>query len=178
MRIKKPTARRNRAIRASKLRVIDEEGNQVGVLSKDEALRAARERDLDLVEISPNTDPPVAKIVDWGKYSYQKTKKLQKAKQKSKASDLKQMRMGLKIGEHDLEVKLKKIASMMEQGHKVKVMVFFRGREMAHKDLGFDLAQRVIEYFEDSISVDQKPQLSGKQLTFVIRSTNAKAKNP
>lgn len=177
MRIKKPTARRNHAIRASKLRVIDEEGNQVGVLSKDEALRAAQENDLDLVEISPNADPPVAKIVDWGKYSYQKTKKLQKARQKSKASDLKQMRFGLKIGEHDLEVKLKKVASMLDQGHKVKIMIFFRGREMAHKDLGFNLADRVIEYYKDSISVDQKPQLSGKQLIFVIRSTNAKTKD-
>jgi translation initiation factor IF-3 len=178
MRIKKPTERRNHAIRAPKLRVIDEAGNQVGVLSKEEAIRAAKEKELDLVEISPNANPPVAKIVEWGKYSYQKTKKLQKARQKAKASDLKQMRFGLKIGQHDLEVKTNKIASMLEQGHKVKVMVFFRGREMAHKDLGFDLARRVIEYFGDSISVDQQPQLSGKQLTFVIRSTNAKAKNP
>lgn len=147
------------------------------MLSKDEALRAAQEKELDLVEISPNAEPPVAKIVDWGKYSYQKTKQLQKAKKKSKASELKQMRFGLKIGEHDLEVKLKKISSMLEQGHKVKVMVFFRGRELAHKDLGFDLARKVIEYFQDTIAVDQEPQLSGKQLIFVIRSTNAQTKN-
>lgn len=167
-------ARRNHAIRAHKLRVIDEEGNQVGVLSKEQALSAAREKELDLVEISPNANPPVAKIVDWGKYSYEKTKKLQKARQQSKVSDLKQMRLGLKIGEHDLGVKMRKIQSMLDDGHKVKVMVFFRGREMAHKDLGFDLAHRVIEYFEDGISVDQQPQLSGKQLTFVIRSSSAK----
>ncbi len=170
--------RRNYSIRAPKLRVIDEEGNQVGVLSKEEAIKAAQERELDLVEISPNANPPVAKIVDWGKYSYQRTKKLQQTKKKSKSSDLKQMRLGLKIGDHDLEVKLRKITSMLEEGHKVKVMVFFRGRELAHKDLGFDLARRVIESFEDTIAVDQQPQLSGKQLIFVIRSSNAKAKNP
>jgi translation initiation factor IF-3 len=147
------------------------------VLSKEEALAAAEEQGLDLVEISPNANPPVAKIIDWGKYNYQKTKKLQKSKKGSKQTDLKQMRFGLKIGEHDLEVKLRKIASMLESGHKVKVMIFFRGRELAHKDLGFELAQKVIDSLEDRIAVDQKPQLSGKQLIFVIRSSNAKAKN-
>lgn len=147
------------------------------MLSREEALGRAQEQGLDLVEISPNADPPVAKIIDWGKYNYQKTKQLQKSKKNAKSSDLKQMRLGLKIGEHDLDVKLKKITSMLESGHKVKVMIVFRGRELAHKDLGFDLAQQVIESFEDRIVVDQRPQFAGKQLIFVIRSNNAKAKN-
>ena len=106
----------NHSIRASSLRVIDENGNQIGVLTKEEALRLASDRDLDLVEISPNVNPPVAKIVDWGKYNYQKTKQLQKNKKNSKVLEVKQMRFGLKIGEHDLDIKLKKITGFLEQG--------------------------------------------------------------
>ncbi len=130
------------------------------------------------MEISPDANPPVAKIVDWGKYNYQRTKQLQKNKRNAKATDVKQMRFGLKIGEHDLGVKTRKITQFLEDGHKVKITIFYRGREMAHKDLGFKLAEKVIESFGDQIAVDQQPQLNGKQLSFVIRSTgNAKAKN-
>ena len=167
----------NHAIRASSLRVIDEDGNQVGVLSKEEALRLAQDRDLDLVEISPNANPPVAKIVDWGKYNYQKTKQLQKTKRNSKSLEVKQMRFGLKIGDHDLNIKLKKISQFLEQGHKVKIVIFYRGRELAHKDIGFTLANKVIEQLGSSIAVDQQPQLAGKQLIFVIRSSGASKKN-
>lgn len=129
----------------------------------------AEERGLDLVEISPNADPPVCKIVDWGKYNYQRTKQLQKSKKNAKNLEVKQMRFGLKIGEHDLGVKLKKVAGFLEAGHKVKLTVFYRGREMAHKELGFKLAEKVIEGFGDTIVVDQQPQLAGKQLSFVVR---------
>ena len=169
----------NGAIRASNLRVIDEEGLQLGVLTRSEALQMAEDRGLDLVEISPNADPPVVKIIDWGKYNYQKTKLAQKSKRHSKTLDVKQMRFGLKIGDHDLGVKLRKVTDFLEAGHKVKITVFYRGRELAHKDLGFKLAERVIEGFGDTIVVDQQPQLAGKQLSFVIRSSShAKAKNP
>jgi translation initiation factor IF-3 len=137
----------------------------------------AEERGLDLVEISPNADPPVCKIVDWGKYNYQRTKQLQKSKKNSKVLEVKQMRFGLKISEHDLGVKLRKVTDFLEAGHKVKITVFYRGRELAHKDLGFKLAEKVIEGFGDRINVDQAPQLAGKQLSFVVRSnTHAKAK--
>lgn len=165
-------------IRAPRLRVIDENGNQLGVLSRHEALDAAREAGLDLVEISPNADPPVAKIVDWGKYNYQRTKQLQKNRRNTKATELKQMRLGMKISDHDLEVKLNKVDKFLDAGHKVKITVFYRGRENAHKDLGFKLADRVIERFGETIVVEQQPQLAGRQLNFVIRSnTHAKAKN-
>ncbi len=168
----------NGAIRAANVRVIDEDGSQLGVLSRNEALNLAAERGLDLVEVSPNADPPVCKIVDWGKYNYQKTKQQQKNKQNAKALEVKQMRFGLKISDHDLGVKLKKVTGFLEAGHKVKLTVFFRGRENAHKDLGFKLAEKVIEGFGESIVVDQQPQLSGKQLSFVIRSNiNAKTKD-
>jgi translation initiation factor IF-3 len=155
------------------LRVIDDEGNQLGILSRNEALQLARERELDLVEISPNADPPVAKIVDWGKFNYQRTKQLQKSKRNSKTLEVKQMRLGLKIGEHDLGVKLRKVAGFLEVGHKVKITIIYRGRELAHKDLGFKLAKKVTEIFGDNIIVDQQPQLAGKQLNFVIRKNSA-----
>ncbi len=141
-------------------------------------MRAAEERGLDLVEISPGANPPVAKIVDWGKYNYQREKQLQKNKRNTKVLEVKQMRIGLKIGEHDLEVKLNKVNNFLDAGHKVKITVIYRGRELAHKELGFKLAEKVIGQLGDRISVDQQPQLAGKQLNFVIRSTqNAKAKN-
>jgi len=171
--------RLNQMIRASQLRVIDQDGKQLGVLSREEALRLAQEQELDLVEISPEASPPVAKIIDWGKFNYQKTKQLQKNKRSAKSFEVKQMRFGLKIGDHDLGVKCRKIEGFLEAGHKVKITVFYRGRELAHKELGFQLADKVIASFGDTIAVDQQPQLSGKQLNFVIRSNNnAKIKNP
>lgn len=147
------------------------------MLSRREALDLARERELDLVEISPNADPPVAKIVDWGKYNYQRTKQLQKSKKNAKALEVKQMRFGLKISDHDLGVKMKKVTDFLEAGHKVKITAFYRGRELAHKELGFKIAEKVIASFGDTIVVDQQPQLAGKQLSFVIRSnSHAKTK--
>lgn len=137
----------------------------------------AESRELDLVEISPNANPPVAKIVDWGKFNYQRTKQLQKNKRNSKTLEVKQMRFGLKISDHDLGIKLKKTSEFLEQGHKVKLVIFYRGRELAHKDIGFTLANKVIDQLGDAIAVDQQPQLNGKQLIFVVRSSNAKAKN-
>jgi translation initiation factor IF-3 len=130
------------------------------------------------VEISPDAKPPVAKVIDWGKYNYQRTKQQQKNKRSSKVLDVKQMRLGLKISEHDRDVKLGKVAKFLEAGHKVKITVFFRGRELAHKELGFKMADSIIAWFNDTVVVDQQPQLAGKQLSFMIRSNpNAKAKD-
>ena len=137
----------------------------------------AEDQGLDLVEISPEANPPVAKIVDWGKYNYQRTKQLQKSKRNAKALEVKQMRFGLKISEHDLGVKMRKVQDFLDAGHKVKLTIVYRGRELAHKDLGFKLADKVIQDFGDNIVVDQTPQFAGKQLNFVIRSSHAKAKN-
>lgn len=143
-------------------------------MSSREAYQLAQDQELDLVEISPNAKPPVCKIVDWGKYNYQKTKQAQKNRKASKSLDMKQMRFGLKIGDHDLAVKMKKVTGFLEAGHKVKITLFFRGRELAHKDIGFKLADRVIADFGDAIVVDQAPQLNGKQLSFVIRASASK----
>jgi translation initiation factor IF-3 len=148
------------------------------VMSRTEALRAAEDAGLDLVEISPDARPPVVKIVDWGKYNYQRTKQLQKSKRNARNLEVKQMRFGLKISDHDLGVKLRKITDFLQEGHKVKIAIVYRGRENAHRELGFKLADRVIDSFQETIAVDQQPQLAGKQLIFVIRSTiNAQTKN-
>lgn len=167
----------NEAIRAKQLRLIDQNGKQVGVYSRDEALQIARDQGLDLVEISPEASPPVAKLVDWGKYNYQRTKQLQKNRRSAKSLEVKQMRFGLKIGDHDMGVKIKKINGFLEAGHKVKISVFYRGRELAHKELGHELAKKIIERLGETVIVDQKPQFAGRQLNFVIRSNNAKAKD-
>lgn len=161
------------------MRVIDENENQLGVISRTEALQLAKEAELDLVEVSPNADPPVAKIIDWGKYNYQKTKARQKNKSNTKKQDLKQIRFGLKIGQHDLDVKLRKIRGFLEEGHKVKITAFFRGREMAHKEIGYKLLDDVYEQIADVAVIDQKPQMSGKYLNMVVRvgKSNAKAQN-
>jgi translation initiation factor IF-3 len=156
------------------LRVIDDDGKQLGVLSKQEALAIARERELDLVEISPNADPPVCKIVDWGKYNYQRTKQLQKNRKTAKSLEMKQIRFGLKISPHDLSIKMNHATKFLDAGHKVKVTLMYRGREQAHREIGFQIAQRVIEDFGDTIAVDQQPQLAGRQLSFVIRSSGKK----
>lgn len=159
--------------------MIDQDGKQLGVLTKTEALQMAQDQGLDLVEISPGANPPVAKIVDWGKFNYQRTKQIQKNKRNAKNPEIKQMRFGLKISDHDLGVKLRKVTEFLDDGNKVKITIIYRGRELAHKELGFVLAKRVIESFGEDIAVDQDPQMAGKQLNFLIRSSqHAKAKNP
>ncbi|TXI90931.1 MAG: translation initiation factor IF-3 [Chryseobacterium sp.] len=165
----------NHGIRANELRVIDANGDQAGVISRQQALQMAELAGLDLVEVSPNANPPVARIVDWGKYNYQKTKQLQKQKKTAKAVDLKQIRLGMRIGENDLDIKINKARKFLEAGHKVKVMLLYRGRENAHKELGFTLFERITQKLEDIATVDQQAQLSGRNLTITYRrSTNAK----
>jgi len=139
-------------------------------MSRAEALKVAEEAGVDLVEISPNADPPVAKVVDWGKFQYQKMKEQQKNRRSNKASELKQMRFGLKIGANDLDIKLRKIRAFLAEGHKVKILIFFRGREMAHKELGYGLVDRVVSLLEEDAILEQKPVMAGRNLSIVIRS--------
>ncbi len=122
------------------------------------------------MEISPNANPPVAKIIDWGKYQYQKMKEQQKNRRSSKQSELKQMRFGLKIGSGDLEIKLRKIRAFLADGHKVRIQIFYRGREMAHKELGYDLINKIAAQLEEDAVVEQQPQMAGRNLSIVIRS--------
>ncbi|MDR1032991.1 MAG: translation initiation factor IF-3 [Candidatus Nomurabacteria bacterium] len=156
----------NDEIRSNEVRVVDSNGKQLGVMSTAEARKLALEAGVDLVEISPSTNPPVVKIIDWGKYQYHKLKE----QKKSKSSELKQMRLGLKIGSNDLDIKIRKIKKFLADGDRVKIMVVFKGREMAHKELGFDLMEKVLDMLSDvAVTADQKPQMAGRNLSINIR---------
>ncbi len=144
----------------------------LGVMTRAEALQAAKDAELDLVEVSPEASPPVAKIVDWGKYNYQKTKQLQKNKRNAKNLELKQIRFGLKISDHDLGIKLNKVQEFLTEGHKVRLTAVYRGRELAHKEIGFTLMDKAIGLLGEAVIVDQQPQFAGKQLNAVIRTNS------
>lgn len=151
--------------------MVTQDGEQLGILPRLDALAAAKDAELDLVEISPGAKPPVAKIIDWGKYQYQKTKEQQRAKQRNKANELKQMRLGLKIGDNDFEIKLRKVRKFLEEGHKVRIVIVFKGREMAHKEIGFEMMNnKVIESLQEEVVIEQKPQMAGRNLSIVVRS--------
>lgn len=139
-------------------------------MSRAEALKKAEEAGVDLVEISPNANPPVVKIIDWGKYQYQKMKEQQKNRKNAKSSELKQMRLGLKIGANDLDIKLRKIRTFLSEGHKVRIQLFFRGREMAHKELGYEMIDKIVALLEDDAILEQQPQMAGRNLSIVVRS--------
>ncbi len=150
--------------------MIGESGEQLGILSRQDALKLAEDAGVDLVEISPNVDPPVAKVIDWGKYQYQKMKEQQKNRRNSRQSELKQMRFGMKIGSGDLEIKLRKIRGFLADGHKVRIQVFYRGRENAHRELGYEMINRIVGLLEDCAVMEQQPQMAGRTLSVIIRS--------
>lgn len=150
--------------------MIDESGAQLGIMSKNDALKRAREAGLDLVEISPTAVPPVAKIIDWGKYQYQKMKEQQRSKKNAHVSELKQIRLGLKIGQNDLEIKLRKIRKFLLDGDKVKIQLMFRGREMAHPEVGQALLKRILEELAEDAVADNKATMAGRNLSVIVRS--------
>lgn len=135
-----------------------------------DALKAAENAGLDLVEISPMASPPVAKIIDWGKFQYQKMKEQRRNRKNAKVSELKQIRLGMKIGQNDLDIKLKKVRSFLEDGDKVRIQLMYRGRENAHQELGFDLMNKIIEALGEETIVEQKPQINGRNLSMIVRS--------
>ncbi|MBI4101203.1 translation initiation factor IF-3 [Candidatus Microgenomates bacterium] len=159
----------NEAIRAPKVRLIEADGQQAGIVNIEDALKRAQASGLDLVEIAPQADPPVVKIINWGKYQYQQGKLAQKAKKKHKTLTVKQIRLGLKIGQHDLDIKLKKAHSFIEAGNKVKLSVAFKGREITHPELGHELLKKIVNTLSDIAMVDQEPELTGRFLQMVIR---------
>ena len=140
-------------------------------MSSREAQLLAKEQGVDLVEIAANANPPVVKIIDWGKYQYQKMKEEAKNRKKAreKQSELKQMKIGLKISENDLNIKVRKMRGFIEDGDRVKIMVVFRGREMAHKEIGTELLDKVLALMGDNIVVEGKPQMNGRNLSVGIR---------
>jgi translation initiation factor IF-3 len=150
--------------------LVDADGSQRGVVSLREALDAAAEANLDLAEIAPNAQPPVVKILDWGKYRYEQTKQLAKSKKNQRQVEIKQVRLGLKIGEHDLQVKLGRALKFLDQGHKVKISLLFRGREITRPELGRAILDRVMEQLSEVGVQEQAPQLSGRDLNMIVGS--------
>ena len=149
--------------------MIGTNGEQLGVMSSRDAQLMARDAGVDLVEISASANPPVVKIIDWGKFQYQKMKEQSRAKKKNKSSELKQIRLGLKIGENDLNIKIRKIKEFLDDGDRVKIMIVFRGREMAHKEIGDDLANKIINLLGTDAVIEGNPQMSGRNLSFSVR---------
>lgn len=148
--------------------MIDENGKQIGIVNKFSALEMAREKGLDLVEVAPQSNPPVCKIMDYGKWLYQQSKKLQQSKKKHKASQLKEIKFRPRISEHDYQFKKRHIEEFLKEGNKVKVMVIFKGRERAYSELGAKIINRIIEELADIIIVEQAPKFEGFQINAVI----------
>lgn len=165
---KKQGPRVNDQIRVDDVRLIDETGENVGVVAKDDALGRAEAAGLDLVEISPDADPPVCKILDYGKYKFQAQKKAAEARKNQKVVELKEIKMRPGINDHDYDVKLRAIKRFFEHGDKVKITLRFRGREMAHSELGMAVLQRVKTDTESIGKVESEPRFEGRQMIMVL----------
>ncbi len=158
----------NDAIRVREVRLIDENGDNVGVVETNDALERAANANLDLVEISPDAEPPVCKIMDYGKFKFEQQKKAAEARKKQKTVEIKEIKMRPAIDEHDYQVKVRAIKRFFEGGDKVKVTLRFRGREMAHQDLGRKVLERVKEELGEQAKVESEPRLEGRQMVMVL----------
>jgi translation initiation factor IF-3 len=158
----------NRRIRAREVRLIDQDGKQVGVVPLTEALETAGSHGLDLVEVSPNVTPPVCRIMDYGRYKYQQNKKLQEAKKRQSTFQVKEIRIRPMTGEHDLQVKIRHIKRFLHNRDKVRVTIIFRGREFAYTNLGTALAQRVVEETSEFAVVEQEARREGRVMVMVL----------
>lgn len=160
--------RRNELIHAREVRVIGAEGEQLGILQRNEAIAMAREIGCDLVEVSSNATPPVCRIMDYGKFKYEQQKKKQDAKKRQAVVQVKEIKVRPKTDEHDYETKLKHIRSFLEDGDRCKVTVFFRGREIVHKDRGIEILERIVKDLEDVGNVEQEPRAEGRTLQMLV----------
>ncbi len=164
----------NEMIRVREVRLIDEKGGQRGILPTTEALRIAKEAGLDLVEVSPNSNPPVCKLLDYGKYKFEQEKRSKESKKKQKLVKLKEIRMQPKIDNHDLLFKTNHIKKFLDEGNKVKVTVRFRGRELAHTDRGEMVLNRVLETLEEGFVVERKPHMEGRFMSMFLSPKSKK----
>jgi translation initiation factor IF-3 len=158
----------NDRIRVPEIRVIDENGQQLGIMQTREALRIAEEKDLDLVEVAPNARPPVCRLMDYGKYLYEKQKRERDARKAQKQIEIKEVRLRPKTDEHDIQVVLKKIRKFMGEGAKVRVRIRFRGREIAHPDVARKIMQRVANDVSDVANVESMPSFEGRSMIMVL----------
>lgn len=165
----------NERIRVSQVRLVGPAGEQIGVVAIDQALRLAREADLDLVEVAPDSQPPVCKLMDYGKFKYEAAQKVREARKNQVNTVLKTVRFGLKIDDHDLETKVSQVRKFLRGGDKVKVMVVFRGREQSRPEMGVKLLQRLAESVVEFGSVESTPSIDGRNMVMVIGPLRNKA---
>jgi len=158
----------NEHIRASEVRVISDDGDQLGIMPLAEALRAAREAALDLVEVAPEAVPPVCRVMDFGRYKYQLSKKSAESRKKSSVIEVKEIKFRPKTGEHDYQFKLRNIQKFLAEKNKVKVSMMFRGREIAHADLGQSLLERVLKDMAETAQMEQTPKLEGRSMVMIL----------
>jgi translation initiation factor IF-3 len=158
----------NEEIRVPQVRLIDQEGEMLGVMAARDALMRAYDAGLDLLEISPNAIPPVVKILDYGKYKYEQQKKANEARKKQKTVEIKEIKVRPNIDDHDYDVKMRAMKSFIGEGDKVKVTLRFRGREMAHQDLGIKVLERIRQELGETIKVEQMPRLENRQMIMVL----------
>jgi translation initiation factor IF-3 len=158
----------NEAIRVREVRVVSESGEQLGVIPIQQALDTAREKELDLVEVAPEATPPVCRIMDFGKYKYAQARRQKEARKKQTTILVKEVKMGPKTERHDFEFKGKHVRRFLEEGHKVKVTVRFKGREMAHTELGWKMLQKMVEVVQDIAVVENNPRMEGRMLHLIM----------
>jgi translation initiation factor IF-3 len=158
----------NGAIQAPQLRVIDSDGKQLGILPRREALRLADDRELDLVEVAPNADPPVAKLMDYGKYQYEKAKREREARKSRKEIEVKEVRLRPKTDEHDINFKVRQARSFLQSGAKVKVRIRFRGREIYNLDVAKQQFDRFVSELEDVGVIEQRPSFEGRTMLMIM----------
>ncbi len=158
----------NDQIRVPRVLLIDEQGNKLGEFQPRDALNLARERGLDLVEVAPNASPPVCKIADYGKMRYERSKKESQARRKQSSSQLKEIKVRPKTDDHDMDVKIKRVRKFLSQGNKVKITVWFRGREHAHHDIGADQCYRVADAVEEISKIESHPKMEGRNMIMIL----------
>lgn len=166
----------NRRIRVPEIRVIGEDGEQLGIMPTAQALRRAELANLDLVEVQPRAKPPVCKIMDYGKYKYEQSRKLAESKKKQQQIELKEIKFRPKTGDHDFDVKVKNLRRFLEKGDKGKVSVMFRGREIVHPEVGREMLVRVIQALGEDAIVEQNPRLEGRQMVMIVAPARSSSK--
>ena len=163
-------------IRVLEVSVIDDDGEHIGTLPTEEALNMARDQDLDLVEVAPNANPPVCRIMDYGKHKYKASKKAHEAKKKQKIIHLKEVKFRPNTDIHDFDFKLRNVQRFLENGDKAKVVIFFKGREIVHREFGMRVLERVVEATEDTAVIEQQAKQEGRTLVMILAPKNTKTK--
>ncbi|HNW34670.1 MAG TPA: translation initiation factor IF-3 [Candidatus Ozemobacteraceae bacterium] len=170
----KETVRINRMIRVPQVRLIDDAGEMLGVIAIQDALKMSEERGFDLVEVASGANPPVCKMMDFGQFKYEMTKKAKEAKKKQKVIKLKEVKVRPKTDEGDLQTKCNQIRQFIDEGDKVKVSVFFKGRERAHMDLGFKVVERMKEILSEDVGIEKDASIEGNTITMIIQQPKKK----